>query len=130
MVGLEAFLSQTGQKFFFGTKMDASADAYVNTSRLFSSINAVITEMTFFRHTLFRVELHDAKRASLHTGLASSTCLRIYKHDAVRPLLNSIDRTGLLTRRVGALKTPDGIIDQSQFAMDLLDPLSLYLDPP
>ena len=86
MVGLEALIAQTDQKFFLGTEMNAPADTLVDTSRPFSSINAVVAEMTFFYDTLLRVELHHAKRTGLHTGPAPSTCLRIYKDDAVRPL--------------------------------------------
>lgn len=130
MVSLEAFISQTSQKFFFGTKMNASPDALIDASRPLSSINAMIAKMTFFHHTLLRIELHHAKRTSLHTGLASITRLRIYKHDAVRPLVDRIDRAGLLTGRSGALKAPNRIVGQSQFAMDPLNPLGFYLDPP
>jgi hypothetical protein len=110
--------------------MNASSDTLIDTSRPFSSINAVIAEMTFFHHTLLRIELHHAKRTSLHTGLASITGLRIYKHDAIRPLLDRIDRAGLLTGRAGALETSDRIIDQSQFTVDPLNPLGFYLNPP
>ena len=129
MVGLKALSAQTGQKFFLGTEMNASADTLIDAGRPFSSINAMIAEMTFFHDTLLRVELHHAKRTSLHTGSASSTCLRIYKHDAVRSLLDRIDRASLLAGWFGALKTTDRIIDQSQFATDLLNPLGFYLDP-
>ena len=100
MVGFEAFISQTGQKFFLGTKMNTSPDTLIDASRPLSSIDAVIAEMALLSHLLLRIELHHSKRTRLDTSLASDAGFWINQNNAVGSLRDRVNCTSFLTRRL------------------------------
>lgn len=122
-------ISQLSEKFLNRPKIHASSNALVDTGRPLTSINSVITEMTFLRDTSFCIELHHSKWACLETSLTSNTGFWIDQDDTIRSLRDRIDRACLFTRRFGTLKAVRRRISQFQFTVYLLDPFGSYLYP-
>jgi hypothetical protein len=55
------------------TKTDGSANTLINTGRLLTGINAMITEVILLCHTFFWIERHHLKR----TGFVDKNTLRV-----------------------------------------------------
>jgi len=97
-----------GEEVLDFAKMDAASKAFIDAGRPFPSINSVVTEMAFFRHTFRGIELHHSERTGLEAGLTTDTGFRINEDDAIRPLMDGINRAGLFARGFGALKAASG----------------------
>jgi hypothetical protein len=97
-----------GEEVLDLAKMDAASQAFIDTGRIFPSIDSLVTEMTFFSHAFRGIELHHSERTGLEAGLATGAGFRINEDDAVRPLMDGINRKRLFTRGLRALDAVSG----------------------
>ncbi len=109
--------------------MNAAADTLINTGGFLPSVNPMIAKVTFLRHPLFCIELHHSKRAGFNASLAAGTNICVNENNAIWSLSDGIRRASLFTGRLGALETAGRRINQSQLAIDFLNPLGPHLDP-
>jgi hypothetical protein len=124
-----AFASQGVDEFPYLSKMNTSANTLIDAGRLFPLIDPVIAEMTFLRHTFFRIKLHHSKRTDFKTGFTSHASLRINKNDAIGSLADCIDGAGLFTWRFGTMETASRIIGEFHSSIYLLYSLGSHPDP-
>jgi hypothetical protein len=118
-----------GEEVFDLAKMDAASNALIDASRPFSSINAMVTEMTFFSHAFMGIKLHHSEGTGLKAGFTTGAGFRIDKDDPVSPLLDGMRGTRLFTRGVGTLEAASRKKGQPEPPIDFLNPLCFDLDP-